>query len=88
MDAHSAGGFFRRLVKTEEFAVDDRVYPVYYYEGRTLRGQRRYSSEIILSEADHVILDDDSMVSLSEKLARFVPAFILSRLIARRPNAA
>lgn len=83
-----AGGLFRRLLRREEVTINDRVYPVYFYEGQTLRGQKRYSSEIILGQTDHVILDDDSMPKLRSKLARFVPAFVLSRLIAKRSTAA
>ncbi len=81
-------GLCRKLVKTEQFTVDDQVYPVHYYVEHTLRGIRRYSSEIFLSEADRVILDDDSMECLESKVARLVPASILSRMVAARAAAA
>lgn len=85
---HSVTGLCRKLVKTQEFTLDDHVYPVHYYVERTLRGVRRYSSEIILSHADRVILDDDSIVNLESKVARLVPASIYSRLLAARATAA
>ena len=55
---------FRVLVKTEQVAVDDQIYPVRYFEQRTGRGLRRYSAEILLTPEDRIILDDDSVTNL------------------------
>jgi hypothetical protein len=74
---------FRTLVKTEAVAVDDRSYPVRYFELRTLRGLRRYSAEILLGPGDRVILDDDSVVNLEARTSRLVPATLYSRMLAR-----
>ena len=79
---------FRRLIKTDEIEVEEIAYAVRYYEARTLRGVRRYSSEIMLSSVDCIILDDDSMTNLESKVARLVPATIYSRILAARPTAA
>ena len=74
---------FRTLVKTESVAVDNRVYPVRYFELRTLRGLRRYSAEILLSPGDRIILDDDSVTNLEARAARLVPATLYSRMLSK-----
>jgi hypothetical protein len=74
---------FRVLVKTEAVAVDDRHYPVRYFEVRTPRGLRRYSAEILLAPDDRIILDDDSVTTLEARAARLVPATLYSRMLAR-----
>jgi hypothetical protein len=74
---------FRVLVKTEQVAVDDQVYPVRYFELRTGRGLRRYSAEILLTPDDRIILDDDSVPNLEARALRLVPATIYSRALAR-----
>lgn len=84
----SVMGLCRKLVKSEEFTLDDHVYPVHYYVEHTLRGVRRYSSEIVFAQADRIILDDDSIASLESRVARLVPASVYSRLIAARATAA
>ncbi len=78
----------RKLVKTAEVEVDDRRYHVRYYEEKTARGGRRFSSEVLLGPEDRIILDDDSMSSLESKVMRLVPATIYSRLLASRPRVA
>jgi len=79
----------RKLVKTTEVEVDNCCYHVRYYEQKTVRGMRRFSSEVLLGPDDRIILDDDSMSSLESKVTRLVPATIYSRLLAgRRPVAA
>jgi hypothetical protein len=79
---------FRKLLKTDEIEVADERYTVQYYEQRTLRGTRRYSSEVMLGPDDRIIMDDDSMNSLESRVARLVPAMIYSRALAGRPTAA
>jgi hypothetical protein len=74
---------FRVLVKTEQVAVDDQMYPVRYFELRTGRGLRRYSAEILLSADDRIILDDDSVPNLEARALRLVPATLYSRALAR-----
>ena len=74
---------FRTLVKTENVAVENRIYPVRYFELRTLRGLRRYSAEIMLSPDDRIILDDDSVTNLEARAMRLVPATVYSRMLAR-----
>jgi len=74
---------FRTLVKTENVAVEDQVYPVRYFELRTLRGQRRYSAEILLAPGDRIILDDDSVTNLEARATRLVPATLQSRLLTK-----
>ena len=74
---------FRTLVKTETVAVENRVYPVRYFELRTPRGARRYSAEILLGPGDRVILDDDSVTNLETRTTRLVPATLYSRMLAR-----
>lgn len=74
---------FRTLVKTQAMTVDDRTVPVRYFELRTVRGQRRYSAEILLAPGDRVILDDDSVTNLEARAARLVPATLYSRMLAR-----
>jgi hypothetical protein len=73
----------RTLVKTEAVAVEDRSYPVRYFEQRTVRGLRRYSAEILLGPGDRIILDDDSVPNLEAKATRVVPATLYSRMLAR-----
>ena len=79
---------FRKLVKTAEVEVEDRRYNVRYYELKTIRGQRRFSSEVLLGPGDRIILDDDSMSSLESKVLRLVPATVYSRELAARVSVA
>jgi hypothetical protein len=79
---------FRTLVRTDALAIDDQTYQVRYYEVRTLRGARRYSAEILLSQDDRIILDDDSLSNLEAKTARLVPATVYSRVLAGGATAA
>ena len=79
---------FRKLVKTEEVAIDDQTFPVRYFEVRTQRGARRYSVEILLGPDDRIILDDDSVTNLEARTNVLVPATLYSRLLASRPDAA
>ena len=79
---------FRTLVKTAAIAVDDQTVDVRYFELRTLRGARRYSAEIVLGANDRIILDDDSVTNLEARATRLVPATLLSRLLAAKPDAA
>jgi len=73
----------RTLVKTANVAVDNRSYPVRYFELRTPRGLRRYSAEILLAPGDRVIIDDDSVNNLEARTTRLVPATLYSRMLAR-----
>ena len=79
---------FRKLVRTAEVEIDGRSYAMRYYEQKTARGVRRYSCEVLLSAADRIILDDDSMMSLESKVVRLAPATIYSRLLAGRSSVA
>jgi hypothetical protein len=79
---------FRKLVKASEIEVDGMVYTLRFYELKTLRGGRRFSCEVLLGAADHIILDDDSMTSLESKVVRLAPATVYSRLLAARPGVA
>ncbi len=74
---------FRTLVKTENVAIDNRTYPVHYYELRTARGVRRYSAEVLIGPDDRIILDDDSMTMLEARTTRLVPATLYSRRLSR-----
>jgi hypothetical protein len=74
---------FRTLVRTDNVAVDGRIYPVRYFELRTGRGVRRYSAEILLDEHDHIILDDDSVSNLETRATRVIPATLYSRVLSR-----
>ncbi len=78
----------RKLVKTANIEVEENSYNVSYYEARTLRGSRRYCSEIELGPEDRIILDDDSITSLESKVAQLVPATLYSRLLAGRTGLA
>ena len=75
---------FRTLLKTEALTVDGRLYPVRYFELRTMRGARRYSAELLLSPSDHIILDDDSFTNLEARTEKLAPATVYSRLLAGR----
>ena len=79
---------FRTLLKTDALALDDRMFPIRYFEIRTLRGTRRYSAEITLGPDDRIILDDDSMTNLEARTACLVPATLYSRLLAGGTTAA
>src|SRR5262249_23899405 len=78
---------FRMLVKTSKLSVDTRTVGVRYFELRTLRGGLRYSAEIVLGADDRIILDDDSVSNLEARVARLVPATLLSRRLARATAA-
>jgi hypothetical protein len=73
-----------RLVKTDELEVGGQAYSVNYFENETTRGTLRYSSELLLGPADHIILDGNSLTDVESKVARLVPATIYSRILAAR----
>ena len=73
-----------RLVKTDELQIGGQVYSVRYFENKTMRGTLRYSSELRLGPADHIILDGNSLTDVESKVARLVPATIYSRMLAAR----
>jgi len=78
----------RKLIKTADIDVAERTYNIRFYEARTLRGSRRYTSEIVLGPDDRVILDDDSVNGLESKIATLVAASVYSRMLAARAHAA
>jgi len=80
---------FKTLLKTDVIAgLDNRTFPVRYFELFTKRGARRYSAEIAIGPGDRVILDDDSVSNLEARANCLVPATIYSRVLAARANAA
>lgn len=79
----------RKLVKTVRIELETGVngapaINVRYFEQRTARGARRYSSEVLLNATDRIILDDDTMTGLESKIDRLVPAVVWSRVLAGR----
>jgi hypothetical protein len=74
----------RKLVKTARIELDGPVISVRYFEQRTARGARRFSSEVMLGASDRIIIDDDSMTGLESKVDRLVPAVVESRMLAAR----
>ena len=79
---------FRTLVQTETIEVEGRAYVAHFFARKTSRGTRRYTCEIVLPRGERIILDDDSMTSLSTKVARLAPAMMYSRSLASGPAAA
>ena len=81
---------FRTLVQTELIDVEGRSCVAHFFARKTARGGRRYSCDIILQDGERIILDDDSMTSLSTKVARLAPAMLYSRALAlaSKPKAA
>jgi hypothetical protein len=77
----------RTLLKTDTLVIEDRTFPIRYFELRTLRGARRYSAEILLGPGDHIILDDDSVMNLEARTTCVVPATLYSRMLAGRTAA-
>ena len=73
---------FRTLLKTDALAIEDRTFPIRYFELRTLRGARRFSAEILLGPGDRIILDDDSITNLEARTMCLVPATLYSRILA------
>ncbi|MEX2270768.1 MAG: hypothetical protein WD690_04825 [Vicinamibacterales bacterium] len=78
----------RKLVKTTRLELDGPVIDVRYFEQRTARGGRRYSSEVLIDATDRIIIDDDSMTGLESKVDRLVPAVLWSRMLAARATVA
>ena len=80
----------RKLVKTVRIELDGpgsgptAGFDVRYFEQRTARGGRRFSSELLLDANDRIILDDDTMTGLESKVDRLVPAVVWSRMLAAR----
>lgn len=77
----------RRLVERKSLNVDGQQFEVRLFEARTLRGQRRFSAEILLAPGDPIILDGDCASDLEAQAARFVPATLYSRMLAKTPAA-
>ena len=86
----------RKLVKTVRIEIDGANgsggaaggFDVRYFEQRTARGGRRFSSELLLDATDRIILDDDTMTGLESKVDRLVPAVLWSRMLAARAGVA
>ena len=83
----------RKLVKTVRIELEtgtsgSPAINVRYFEQRTARGARRYSSEVLLDATDRIILDDDTMTGLESKIDRLVPAVLWSRTLAARTSMA
>jgi hypothetical protein len=84
----------RKLVKTVRIELDGSNgaggaasgFDVRYFEQRTARGGRRFSSEVLLDANDRIILDDDTMTGLESKVDRVVPAVVWSRMLAARTS--
>ena len=84
----------RKLVKTVRIELDGpgsagapaAGFDVRYFEQRTARGGRRFSSEMLLDANDRIILDDDTMTGLESKVDRLVPAVVWSRMLAARTS--
>ena len=74
----------RKLVKTARIELDGPVIQVRYFEQRTARGSRRYSSEVLIGATDRIIIDDDSITGLESKVDRLVPAVVWSRMLAAK----
>jgi hypothetical protein len=77
----------RELVMTAEMEAEGRRCALRYFELKTARGGRRFSCDVLL-DGDRIIIDDDSLVSLEAKVARLVPALVLSRTIGGGPPVA
>lgn len=78
----------RKLVNTDRLIVDGDVCIVKYFAVETIRGERRFSAEIVLPSADVVILDEDSLARLESRVRRVIPATLYSRVLAARATAA
>ena len=78
----------KKLVKTTEMDIDGRTVTLRFYELETSRGGKRFSCEVLLGEADQIILDDDYIASLELIVARLAPATVYSRVLASRASAA
>ncbi|MSO29986.1 MAG: hypothetical protein EXQ48_03450 [Acidobacteria bacterium] len=74
---------FRKLIKTEELEIDRQSYTVSYFEETTMRGTQRYSSELVLGPADHIIFDGSSLGDVESRVMRLMPATLYSRMLAR-----
>jgi len=79
---------FRTLVHTEWIEAEGRSYVAHFFQRKTARGSRRYSCEMVLPGGERIILDDDSLTSLSTKVARLAPAMMYSRSLTSGPAAA
>jgi hypothetical protein len=79
---------FHKLIKTEEIEIEGQTYGVQYFETKTMRGTRRYSSELVLGPADRIIFDGNSLSDLESRVERLVPATIYSRMLVARAVAA
>ncbi|MEO6236062.1 MAG: hypothetical protein ABIQ52_03630 [Vicinamibacterales bacterium] len=75
---------FRKHLHTGEIEVEGCSYVAHFFEHKTSRGSIRVSCEVVLSAADRIILDDDSLVSLQSTITRLAPATIYSRALASR----
>jgi hypothetical protein len=69
----------RKLVETESLEIEGRSYAAHYFEHRTARGARRYSCEIIIGGGERIIIDDDSLASLTTRVAHLAPELVHSR---------
>lgn len=59
--------------------MDDKAYEIKYYKYTNFDGLTIYSSEVDFGKNDKVILDDNSIYSLENKVRLIVPAAILTR---------
>lgn len=77
----------RTLIERKRLQIESREFEIRIFEVRTLRGQRRYSAEIILAPGDQIILDGDSASDLEAQATRLVPAMLHGRNLPTTPAA-
>ena len=76
----------RKHLHTGQIDVEGCSYVAHFFEHRTSRGSSRVSCEVVLSAADRIILDDDSLVSLQSRVARLAPVTIYSRALGLKKH--
>ncbi|UCD71802.1 MAG: hypothetical protein JSW70_02070 [Syntrophobacterales bacterium] len=54
-------------------------YEIKYYQNTNLKGNSSFASEIAIDPSDKIIIDDDSLVDLRQKISLVLPAAFYSR---------
>ena len=69
---------FTKLIGIERIHMNPD-YEIKYYQNTNLKGNTSFTSEILIGPSDKIIIDDNSMVGLRQKINLVLPAALYSR---------
>ena len=72
---------FTKLIDSRIVTFLGQVLQIRTFQNQALGGRPSFSSEVILNQGDHVILDDPSLAKLEKTIELLIPFLIYSRVL-------